>query len=107
MSSANNCLQFNLIGKYFLRRKALALIDDSLVIIAQNEQVSSCSFKDCKQFAVYVPGLLGGVLTISVGSKIEQYRFLSKHHAEGFVALLHWKICDFIYGYFFPVFQDF
>ncbi|MGI2015886.1 UvrD-helicase domain-containing protein [Shewanella oncorhynchi] len=107
MSSANNCLQFNLIGKYFLRRKALALIDDSLVIIAQNEQVSSCSFKDCKQFAVYVPGLLGGVLTISVGSKIEQYRFLSKHHAEVFVALLNGKIADFICGYLSQVFQDF
>lgn len=96
MSQLNDSLKFNSIGKIFSRQSYLKINNGSLDLIFTNKNVKSISILECTRFAVYTPGLFGGVLTVFPGGEAKSYHFISKQKTDLFLTLLNEKIASVI-----------
>lgn len=99
-------LQFNLVGR-LLGSDYISVQKNSLAHSNKNSSISSSSIRDCKEFATFKWGLLGGTLTLKNGKTFIRYRFLKKVGSDEFINSLNAIIAEHISEHLVRTFNEF
>lgn len=106
MNEVKAKIGFNFVGR-LLGKDHISICRDSLNFSRRGGIVSSESIDQCKEFAVYANGILGGVVSLNIGKKAIRHRFLEKNRADEFIKQMNSIIAEFIREYISKVFNEF
>ncbi|NOR55178.1 MAG: AAA family ATPase [Sulfurovum sp.] len=106
MSEVKAQLQFNLLGR-ILGKDSIIVQESSLKTSKKGSTFTSKSLRDCKEFATYKKGFIGGVLKVNFNNKSIKYRFLKHNDSEEFLEVLNASIAKHIKEYLSKTFNEF
>lgn len=106
MSEVRAQIQFNLLGR-ILGKDSIIVQESSLKTLKKSSTVTSKSLRDCKEFATYKKGFIGGVLKLNFNNKSIKYRFLKHNDSEEFLEVLNASIAKHIKEYLSKTFNEF